>query len=138
MVTYNIRVYAFTILGLAFITYLIIFLSTQNLENIDFQKALEHISTTITINVILWTLFIKSFWKWKIFYPWLVPFPNLSGEWEGELKSNWKEKSLDPISTEVKIKQTFFNIQVKIKTDESKSHSIGVCIRLSASFQKPF
>lgn len=125
MVTYNIRVYAFAILGLAFITYVIIFLSTQNLESINFQKALGHISTTITINVILWTLFIQWFWKCKVFYPWLVPFPNLSGEWEGELKSNWKQKSLDPIPTEIKIKQTFFNVQIKIKTNESRSHSIG-------------
>jgi hypothetical protein len=54
-----------------------------------------------------------------------VPFPNLSGDWEGELKSNWKEKSLDPIQTEIKITQTFFNVQVKIKTNESRSHSIG-------------
>ncbi|WP_339923940.1 hypothetical protein [uncultured Cyclobacterium sp.] len=125
MVTYNIRVFAFTILGLAFFTYGIIFLSTQNLDSIDFNNALTHISTTISINVILWTLFIKWAWKWKMFYPWLVPFPNLSGEWEGELKSNWKEKSLDPIPTEIKISQTFFNVQVKIKTNESRSHSIG-------------
>lgn len=125
MITYNIRVFAFTILGLAFLTYSIIFLSTQNLESIDFNKAIGHISTTITINVILWTLFIKWVWKWRFFYPWLVPFPDLSGEWEGKLKSNWKEKSLDPISTEVKISQTFFNVQVKIKTNESRSHSIG-------------
>ena len=51
MVTYNIRVFAFAILGLAFVTYAIIFLSTQNLDSIDFNKALTHISTTISINV---------------------------------------------------------------------------------------
>lgn len=125
MVRYNIKNYAFAILGLAFATYVIIFLSTQNLGSIDFKKALTDISTTISINTVLWTLFIKWSWKWKLFYPWLVPFPNLSGEWEGELKSNWKEKSLDPIPTEISIRQTFFNIQVKIKTNESRSHSIG-------------
>lgn len=125
MVTYNIRVFAFTILGLAFITYGVIFLSTQNLESIDFNKAISHVTTTISVNVILWTLFIKWAWKWKIFYSWLVPFPNLSGTWEGELKSNWKGNKLDTIYTEIKITQTFFNVQVKIKTDESKSHSIG-------------
>ena len=126
MVTYNIRVFVFTILGLAFVTYIMIFLSTQNLDNIDFNKALTHIPTTISINVILWTFFIKVAWKWKIFYPWLVPFPNLSGDWEGELKSNWKEKSLDTIPTKIKIIQTFFNVQIKIKTNESRSYSIGV------------
>lgn len=125
MVKYNLRVFAFTILGLAFITYGIIFLSTQDLESVDFNKALSHISTTISINTVLWALFIKWGWKWKMFYPWLVPFPNLSGKWEGELKSNWKEKIIDPILTEIIITQTFFNVQIKIKTNESRSHSIG-------------
>ena len=43
----------------------------------------------------------------------------------GTILSNWKEKQLDPIETEVSINQTFFHIQVKIKTGESKSNSIG-------------
>ncbi len=125
MIKYNIRIFAFTILSLAFVTYIVIFLITQDLASIDFNIALKHISTTISINVVIWTIFIKWCWKWKIFYPWLVPFPDLSGDWEGELKSNWKEKSLDPIPTEVTIIQSFFNVQVKIKTNESRSYSIG-------------
>lgn len=125
MVTYNIRAFAFTILGLAFGTYILIFILTQNLESINFNKAITDVSTTISINVVLWTIFIKCAWKWKLFYPWLVPFPNLSGYWEGELKSNWKEQTLSPIFTEITITQTFFNVQVKIKTNESRSHSTG-------------
>lgn len=99
MVKHNIRIFAFAILGLAFIVYAIIFLLTQNLDSIDFQKAIMHASTTISINIILWMIFIAWAWKLKIFYPWLVPFPNLSGEWEGTIKSNWKEKELEPIPT---------------------------------------
>lgn len=125
MVTYNIRIFAFTILGLAFGTYIVLFLSTQNLDSIDFNNALTHISTTISINIVIWLLFIKWGWKWKVFYPWLVPFPDLSGDWSGTIKSNWKEKKLEPIPTEVSITQTFFNIQVRIKTGESRSYSIG-------------
>jgi len=125
MVTYNIRVFAFVILGLAFGTYVIIFLLTQDLESVDLQKALSHVSTTISINIILWLLFIKWGWKARIFYPWLVPFPNLEGSWTGTIQSNWQGKSLGPIPTEVSINQTFFNIQVKVKTEEGKSHSIG-------------
>lgn len=125
MVTYNIRIFAFSILGLAFGTYIVLFLSTQNLDSIDFNKALTHISTTISINIVVWLLFIKWGWKWKVFYPWLVPFPDLSGDWSGTIKSNWKEKELEPIPTEVSITQTFFNIQVRIKTGESRSYSIG-------------
>ena len=125
MIIYNLRVYAFTIFGLAFLTYAIIFVLTQNLESIDFQKAISHVSVAISINIGIWLIFIKWAWKWKIFYPWLVPFPNLSGDWEGFIKSNWEGKKLDPIPTEVSIHQTFFNIQVRIKTGESRSHSIG-------------
>jgi hypothetical protein len=125
MVAYNIRVFAFSILGMAFLTYAIIFFFTQNLDSIDFKIAASHISTAISINIGIWLIFIKWAWKWKIFYPWLVPFPNLSGEWVGTIKSNWKEKKLEPIPTEVSIHQTFFNTQIKVKTGESRSHSIG-------------
>jgi SMODS-associating 2TM, beta-strand rich effector domain len=125
MVKHNIRIFAFAILGLAFIVYAVIFTLTQNFDSIDFHKAITHVSTTISINIILWMLFIVWAWKWKIFYPWLVPFPNLSGNWEGTIKSNWKEKELEPIPIEVSITQNFFNIQVRIKTNESRSYSIG-------------
>jgi hypothetical protein len=125
MVKHNIRIFAFAILGLAFIVYSIIFLLTQNLDSIDFHKAITHVSTTISINIILWMIFIAWGWKLKIFYPWLVPFPNLSGDWEGTIKSNWKEKELEPIPIEVSITQNFFNVQVRIRTKESRSYSIG-------------
>lgn len=125
MVKHNIRIFAFAILGLAFIIYATIFFLTQNLDSIDFHKAITHVSTTISINIILWMIFISWGWKLKIFYPWLVPFPNLSGDWEGTIRSNWKEKELEPIPIEVSITQNFFNVQVRIKTKESRSYSIG-------------
>lgn len=125
MVNYNLRTFASAVLGLAFGIYVLIFVTSQNLQSIDFHKAISDIFKTISINAFIWLIFVKWAWKWKIFYPWLVPFPNLSGEWQGFLKSNWKEKSLDPIPTEVKISQTFFNVQVIIKTGESRSHSTG-------------
>jgi hypothetical protein len=125
MVKHNIRIFAFAILGLAFIVYATLFILTQNLESIDFHKALTHVSTTISINIVIWMIFIGWAWKLKIFYTWLVPFPNLSGDWEETIKSNWKEKQLEPILVEVVITQNFFNIQVKIKTKESRSYSIG-------------
>ena len=122
MIKYNIRIFAFSILGLAFFTYVIIFLITQDLDSINFNKALSHISTTISVNIIIWLLFINWAWKWRVFYPWLVPFPNLTGVWEGHLISNYA-KSTEPIPSEVKIDQTFFNVQIRIKTGESSSYS---------------
>lgn len=125
MINYNIRTYAFAILGLAFATYITLFLSTQELDSIDLHKALSQISTTISINIVIWLIFIKRAWKLKLFYPWLVPFPNISGEWEGVIISNEKEVQLDPIPIQVSISQSFFNVQVKIRTGESKSYSLG-------------
>lgn len=123
MITYNLRTYSFAILGLAFGVYIIVFLISQDLESIDFEVAVSDIFKTISINAILWLGFVKWGWKWKIFYPWLVPFPNLEGEWEGHLNSNYPEKQEDKIGTEIRIHQTFFNIQVRIKTGESRSYS---------------
>ena len=125
MIKYNLRTYAFVILGLAFIVYISLFVYHQDLDAVNYEQAVSDIFKAISINAFVWLIFVNWGWKCKIFYPWLVPFPNLSGKWKGHLKSNWKNKSLEPIQTEVDIKQTFFNIQIKIKTGESKSHSIG-------------
>lgn len=125
MITYNIKGYVSAVVGLALITYGILFLVTQNLDSIDINRALTLVSTTISVNVPIWLFFIKWGWKCRIFYPWLVPFPDLSGKWVGELKSNWNGGTLAPIPTEVTISQTFLHIQVGIKTGESQSYSIG-------------
>lgn len=125
MIKYNLRTYAFVILGLAFIVYISLFIYHQDLDAVNYEQAVSDIFKAISINAFVWLIFVNWGWRCKIFYPWLVPFPNLSGKWKGHLKSNWKNKSLEPIQIEVDIKQTFFNIQIKIKTGESKSHSIG-------------
>jgi hypothetical protein len=125
MIKHNLRTFAYIIFGLGFLTYIIIFLITQDLNNINYFEAIKHISTTIGINIILWTIFIKWAWKFKIFYPWLVQVPNLSGQWKGFLKSNWDGGKSDPIPTEVTIKQSFLYIQIKIKTEEGNSNSVG-------------
>lgn len=125
MIKYNLRTYAFIILGLAFATYAILFICTQNLQRIDFHNAISQVSTAISINILIWTFFVLWGWKCKIFYPWLVPFPDLSGEWDGFIKSSWEGKQNEKINLKLKINQNFFNTQIQIKTGESKSHSIS-------------
>jgi hypothetical protein len=125
MIEHNLRTFAYTIFGLGFLTYVIIFLIIQDLNNINYNEAIKHVFITISINTFLWTIFIKWAWKFKIFYPWLVQVPNLSGQWKGFLKSNWDGGKLAPIPTEVTIKQSFLYIQIKIKTGESNSNSVG-------------
>jgi len=125
MIKHNLRTLAYAIFGLGFLTYSIIFFITQDLNNINYNNAIKHISITISINIVLWTIFIKWAWKFKIFYPWLVQVPYLSGKWKGTLKSNWKDVKSKRISTEMTITQSFLHIQIKIKTGESRSHSLS-------------
>lgn len=130
MVNHNIRAFAFTILGLAFSTYAVIFFLTQDINNIDFHKALSHVTTAISINIGFWFLFIKYFWKSKLFYPWLVQIPDISGKWSGKLKSNWKGSVKSEIPFELTVEQTFLNVHVRIKTEESNSVTIGASFNI--------
>ena len=52
----------------------------------DFIKPYAAVTGFITI---IWTLFNKCMWSWKIFKGWFVKRPDLRGTWEVELKSNW-------------------------------------------------
>jgi len=126
MIRYRLRFYAYLALGLAIITWIaLIPLPDGNLQITvtDFWN----IPTAITINLFLWIVFIKWLWKWRLFYSWLVPFPNLSGKWTGEISSNWidpaTERTMPPTSAEVEIRQTFLNIYVMVKTEEMTSYS---------------
>lgn len=125
MIKHNIRIFAYCVIGLAFLTYIIISILTQNMEDIDWYKALINISTTISVNIFFWLIFISFIWKWKIFHPWLVKTPDLSGVWKGTILSNWEGKQNEPIETTVTIEQNFFNCQIGIKTGESKSYSVS-------------
>lgn len=119
MVRYNIGRYITAIVILSIIVYLI--LSLISITDSIFQN----ITTTVTIVTIICTIFVLWAWKWQIWRikGWLVPFPCLSGKWNGELISTYKSENRS-IHIEVEIKHNFFNIQIRLKTNESKSRSI--------------
>ncbi len=58
-------------------------------------------------------------WKWKCFKA-LHGIPDLSGEWEGNLKSSFNDKE---IPMEMKVKQTWSKIS--IQTDFTKTNSLS-------------
>jgi len=124
-VKYNKTAFAYSIIGLAILTYIIIRLVKPYNDDVFINELFSDISTTVTINVFIWSLFCKWFWKWRIFYDWLVPFPDLSGNWNCELKPNCNERKFDSIPAKIKIKQSFFNILIEIKTNESSSISVS-------------
>ena len=88
--------------------------------------------TTLAVTVI-GTIFVgisEFCWRWvwrKI--PWLQRkiFPDLNGEWKGNLVSTWKDpatgQSPPPISTNITIRQGIFSTVVCLSTGESESTS---------------
>ncbi len=89
--------------------------------------ALKQVPQVVSIDVVLWFLFIKWAWKWKIFQNWLVPFPCLEGTWEGNIKSTYKDPKtgevMGPIRTLLVIKQSFISVSCTMYTLEMKSQS---------------
>lgn len=83
----------------------------------------------VTVDVIFSFIFSGFLWKWKIFYPWLVPFPNLNGTWKGSIRSEWvdpKSKKNPPlIPVILTIKQTFTTISCVMRTEEMESYSFN-------------
>lgn len=88
---------------------------------------LKPIPTVVSLETILVFIFVKWIWKFKIFYSWLVPFPDLNGSWKGIIKSNWIDdktgKKPDPIPALLTIKQSFTNISCVMRTEEMTSYS---------------
>jgi hypothetical protein len=90
-------------------------------------EALKKLPDVVTVYVILSVIFTKWFWRWRIFKGWLVPFPDLQGTWQGELRSNWKDPRTGnvppPIPMILVIKQSFASISCVMYTSESESYS---------------
>jgi len=131
----KLKIYAWVLLGLAFGTWLLLIIIDEGSLTFS-NKALKLIPKVITINVFLWFVFIKWLWKWKLFRGWLVPFPNLSGKWEGSALP----KNIDPstgqqypeIKLELLIKQTFLFTHVRIFSAEMESNSYSASFKIDS------
>lgn len=90
-------------------------------------NAARFLPTVVTFDVGVWLLFVKWGWKFKPFQGWLVPFPNLEGTWQGELKSTWinpeTQSKLNPIPVILVIKQSFLSISAIMYSREMMSRS---------------
>lgn len=106
-----------------YLLYLLLFPLTEK----TLLNYLKPITTIVTLDTVVISLFTKWVWKWKLLYNWLVPFPNLNGTWKGEIKTNWiNEKTRRkpaPIPVILTIKQSFTNISCIMRTGEMDSYS---------------
>src|SRR5258708_1343303 len=90
-------------------------------------EALRKLPDVVTVYVVLSFVFTKWLWRCRIFKGWLVPFPDLQGTWQGELKTGWKDPKtgavLPPIPVVFVITQSFTSISCVMYTRESESYS---------------
>ena len=119
MVEHNIKRYVSAIVVVFLLFFLLVCAIKQTLPTgvVDFLRTT---SAAISITTIIVTIFVSWAWKYRIFRGWLVPVPNLNGDWEGCIKYNYAGKETSH-KIKVHIKQTFTSIIVKLETKESKS-----------------
>ena len=110
----------------------LLFLSGLQLEAT--WLAFKQLPTVLTIEVVIWGLFAKWGWRYKLFQGWLVPFPFLQGTWRGTLTSTWlnpeTRQPVAPIKVVLVIRQTFLDIHCTILTQESENRSYFASIHI--------
>jgi hypothetical protein len=124
----NSKIYIWILIGLSvlfYLGYILIFPITEK-TLLNFVKP---VTTIVTIDLIFVFIFSRWIWKIKLFYDWLVPFPNLNGTWKGTIKSTWTDpvtgNSPPPIPVILTIKQSFLHISCVMRTDEMTSYSFS-------------
>lgn len=99
----------------------------QAIQLNDLRALLRLFPTVVAIDSAVVGVFVKWMWKWQLFHPWLVPFPDLSGAWKGEIRSNYNEtasrETHTPISATLSVRQTFIEISCVMETAEMRSAS---------------
>ena len=90
---------------------------------------LKSLGGTVSIVLILLTIFYKWGWRWKFLQGWFVKRPYIWGEWEVILKSEWKNpktgKKKAPIKGKYIIKQNLSSLKIRLETSESKGDLIS-------------
>jgi hypothetical protein len=131
----KLKIYAWILLGLAFGTWFLLIFINEGSFTFTIE-AIKLLPKVITINVFIWAVFIKWIWKWRIFKGWLVPFPNLSGKWEGSAVP----KNINPdtgqqyseIKLELIIKQTFLMTHIRVYSEEMESNSYSASFKIDS------
>lgn len=83
----------------------------------------------ITIDLMLFAIYVKWLWKLPVFQGWLVKKPDLEGTWNGYLESTWIDPNTGikkpPKMIQLVIRQNFLNINCTLLTQESVSRSLS-------------
>ena len=95
-------------------------------------EAIKKLPEVVTIYTILYFVFRTWGWRLRIFRGWLVPFPDLTGTWEGTLATTWANPETGavppPIDVRLVIRNYFDRISCVLYTAESMSWSTAATL----------
>lgn len=134
----NIKAFIYILVGLSAILWFgLTLLNDQDLSS--FQNVLKMLPRVVFIDLVVYGLFAKWGWRWRVFREWLVPFPDLNGTWKGHISSTWIGEKADGkphrIPAVLLVKQSFLNISCVLRTEEMTSHSYAEGFTLDPSRQ---
>ena len=97
-------------------------------EHLTVLESAKIVEGVVTIDTLVYALFVGVAWKWAAFRSWLVAVPNLSGSWRGEIvpvvKGDGGEAMrADPIASTLLIQQTLWTVSCRVETGEMSSVS---------------
>jgi len=102
----------------------LLYISKMGLEiNWDSVKELP---TVISVYATLSYVFAKWLWRMPALQGWLVPYPDLQGTWQGEVRLAGKDSDSDPsvaVPVVLVIKQTLASLSITMHTITSDSYS---------------
>lgn len=88
-----------------------------------FQPLYFGAPSAIAFYYILLNIFDESVWRWSIFHKTkMVKIPDLNGSWSGYIVSSFDEHKQNH-DMNLKISQSWYNIQIDLESAHSKSHS---------------
>lgn len=95
---------------------------------------LSPFSIVVSLLVVIYFIFSKWAWAWRIFHGWYVRRPDLRGTWRVNLFSNWPNTESDNETTIIvgfaAIRQTLTSLSIRLMTEESKSSLVAHSIEL--------
>ena len=90
----------------------------------DIWSMVKLLPNVVTFDVIIFGLFAKWLWKWRLFQGWLVPFPDLNGIWVGKIRPVAEgDIEVEAIPAVLVIRQSFLSVSCVMHTQEMSSTS---------------
>jgi hypothetical protein len=90
-------------------------------------ESVKQLPTVVTVYATLSYAFTKWLWRMPLLQGWLVPFPDLQGTWQGEIRTTWKDPQSGPngapIPVILVIKQDYSSLSCTMHTITSDSRS---------------